>query len=62
MTQENLAENVIQIYRQYGRQWMDLRGTYLYKRVYEMFGKMLYDACLASDEYQRLWHQYVLRL
>lgn len=33
MTQENLAENVIQIYRQYGRQWMDLRGTYLYKRV-----------------------------
>lgn len=32
MTQENLAENVIQIYRQYGHQWMDLRGTYLYEK------------------------------
>jgi hypothetical protein len=24
------------------------------KECSEMFGKMLYDACLASDEYQRL--------
>ncbi|ENV46356.1 hypothetical protein P255_00495 [Acinetobacter brisouii CIP 110357] len=23
-----------------------------------MFGKALYHACLASDEYQRLWQQY----
>lgn len=32
MTQENLAENIIEIYRQYGRQWTKLLGTYLYKK------------------------------
>ncbi|MCG2573175.1 class I SAM-dependent methyltransferase [Acinetobacter sp. ME22] len=32
MTQENLAENIIEIYRQYGHQWTKLRGTYLYEK------------------------------
>ncbi|MHA3115668.1 class I SAM-dependent methyltransferase [Acinetobacter sp. ANC 4635] len=32
MTQEHLAENIIEIYRQYGRQWTNLRGTHLYEK------------------------------
>ncbi|MHA3053806.1 class I SAM-dependent methyltransferase [Acinetobacter sp. ANC 4633] len=34
MTQEHLAENIIGIYRKYGQQWTNLRGTDLYEKVW----------------------------
>ena len=34
MTQKNLAENIIHIYQKHGRAWTDLRGTFLYEKVW----------------------------
>ncbi|MBJ9985604.1 class I SAM-dependent methyltransferase [Acinetobacter sp. S40] len=34
MNQSHLAQNIIQIYQKYGRDWTQLRGEYLYEKVW----------------------------